>query len=432
MIIFPKFQEVLERIRNDFQASNQDSNPYLRTGFLKSLLDTHAGRYTDLYRKIEEVLKEAFISTSTSYGLAQHGNENGLTPYAVTKAQGSIIATGVIGETISSGEEFVSSSGDIFVSTATATISTASITISSIAQSGGVATVTATNHQMATGFSVTISGATQTDYNGTFEIEATSVNTFTYSVPSETVSPATGTITASSVRAIVQIEVSVGGANGNLSPNEKLDFVTTSPNINSEVAVIYNGLTGGSNAETEADFKNRTLNFVREPVAPFNVPSIKNKIKEAIPTATRVFVNEVTPTAGQTTVYFVLDGQPSILPSAETILTAKTALEDIRPANVDFDNVFVLAPSLIATNFSFSAIAPSTQTMREAIVANLQYLFDRTEEGVSITSADYNNVLLNTIDTITGAKLDSYTLTSPSGTITITAGQLGTLGNVTF
>ena len=432
MIQFPTFSEVLERIRNDFQASNSDSNPFLRTGFLKSLLDTHAGRYTDLYRKLKELSNESFISTSAEYGLAQHANQFGLTPFTVQSAQGAIIATGVLAEIIPSGTEFVSSSGDIFTSTATSVISTQPITITSITQSGGIATATATNHQLASGFNVTISGADQADYNGTFTIEATSADTFTFAVPSTTVSPATGSFLCSIIRAIIFIEASTGGINGNLSANEKLDFVTTSPNINSEVKVIYNGMTGGADAESEASFKTRILNYARQPVTPFNVPSIINKIKEAIPSATRVFVNEITPAAGQTTIYFVLDNQANILPSAATLTTAKNALEDIRPAVVDSADIFVLAPTLVATNFSFSVISPSTQTMREAIEANLEYFFLSTEEGVSITQAEYENVLLNTVDTTTGAPLDSYTLTVPSGTITITSGQLGTLGNVTF
>ncbi|MCW8932174.1 MAG: baseplate J/gp47 family protein, partial [Gammaproteobacteria bacterium] len=299
-------------------------------------------------------------------------------------------------------------------------------------QSGGLATVTATSHQMATGFDVTISGANETDYNGTFTIEAVSADTFTYSVPSGTASPATGTIIAQSLRAIVFIEANIGGINGNLSANETLDFVVTNPNLNSETAVIYSGLTGGADEETIPDFKSRVLDFAREPIAPFNVPNIKNKIKESVPTATRVFVNEITPAAGQTTIYFVLDGQPSIIPSSGTLTTAKTALEDIRPAVVDVADVFVLAPTLVPTDFTFISISPSTQTMRDAISANLEYLFRNTEEGVNITEAEYENVLLNTIDTVTGATLDSYVLSAPVGDITILSGELGTLGNVTF
>jgi len=44
---------------------------------------------------------------------------------------------------------------------------------------------------------------------------------------------------------------------------------------------------------------------------------------------------------------------------------------------------------------------------------------------------EYNSAIINTVDE-TGAKLQNFILTNPSGDITINAGQLGILGSVTF
>lgn len=63
--------------------------------------------------------------------------------------------------------------------------------------SGTTVTATVTSHGYATGQKVTVAGANETAYNGTFRIVSTGTNTFTYtaaSTPSAT--PATGTITA--------------------------------------------------------------------------------------------------------------------------------------------------------------------------------------------------------------------------------------------
>jgi len=73
-------------------------------------------------------------------------------------------------------------------------LSTATVTITS---SSTTATVTHTSHGFTTGDQITISGATQTEYNGTFTITVTGANTYTYTLPNSTSSPATGTITAS-------------------------------------------------------------------------------------------------------------------------------------------------------------------------------------------------------------------------------------------
>ena len=61
-----------------------------------------------------------------------------------------------------------------------------------ITSSGTTATVTHTAHGFATGQEVTISGATQTEYNGTFTITVTGTDTYTYTLPNSTSSPATG------------------------------------------------------------------------------------------------------------------------------------------------------------------------------------------------------------------------------------------------
>jgi len=67
-----------------------------------------------------------------------------------------------------------------------------------LARSGYVVTATVASHGGSTGQNVTIHGATQADYNGTFPITVTGVNTFTYIIDASTATtPATGTITAS-------------------------------------------------------------------------------------------------------------------------------------------------------------------------------------------------------------------------------------------
>lgn len=66
------------------------------------------------------------------------------------------------------------------------------LTITSLVQSAGLATaVVSKPHQFQTGDSVTIYGATPAGYNGTYTITVTNSTTFTFSVDSSLVSPAT-------------------------------------------------------------------------------------------------------------------------------------------------------------------------------------------------------------------------------------------------
>jgi uncharacterized phiE125 gp8 family phage protein len=71
------------------------------------------------------------------------------------------------------------------------------LTLASLTQTGGTATATVTaGHGMTNLQMVTIAGATQSGYNGSFTATVVSATVFTFSVASGTVSPATGTVTA--------------------------------------------------------------------------------------------------------------------------------------------------------------------------------------------------------------------------------------------
>ncbi len=69
--------------------------------------------------------------------------------------------------------------------------------VTALTSSGTTCTATVANHGYVTGNWVTIAGANQTAYNGTFRIIVSDANTFTYTAASTpSASPATGTITA--------------------------------------------------------------------------------------------------------------------------------------------------------------------------------------------------------------------------------------------
>ena len=71
-----------------------------------------------------------------------------------------------------------------------------SVTITS---AGTTATVTHSSHGLRSGLKVLISGANQNVYNGVYEITVTGNNSYTYTMASSGTSPATGTITSTSV-----------------------------------------------------------------------------------------------------------------------------------------------------------------------------------------------------------------------------------------
>lgn len=74
--------------------------------------------------------------------------------------------------------------------TYTATIPGPLVSISSLVRSGTTMTATATAHGFVTGDVPTLSGANQTQYNGSFSVTVVDANTFTYTIPAVTEGPA--------------------------------------------------------------------------------------------------------------------------------------------------------------------------------------------------------------------------------------------------
>ncbi len=82
-------------------------------------------------------------------------------------------------------------------------------TVASITRAGATATVTITaGHTFSVGQLVFISGADQTEYNGAFTVVTVTSTTFTYAVTGTPVTPATGTIVATSAVPAVKAKAS--------------------------------------------------------------------------------------------------------------------------------------------------------------------------------------------------------------------------------
>lgn len=88
--------------------------------------------------------------------------------------------------------KYATGPGQSFSSIFSTTPKIAATTAISLTASGSTATATLANHGFINGESVTISEATQTEYNGTFTISNVTQNTFQYTVSGLPASPATG------------------------------------------------------------------------------------------------------------------------------------------------------------------------------------------------------------------------------------------------
>lgn len=425
--------EVVQRAKTSVQREVPGSNPFLRNSWLSAIVTGIAHRIYDFYLQLKEALKQSIPDTATDGYLVRWAAIWGVTRLPATGASGLVVFTGTATTVIPIATVVTASDGTEYETTADATIAASAISVTSITRSGSTATATtASAHNLASGTSVTIAGATQTEYNGTVTITVTGLNTFTYAVSGAPATPATGTITAGFTTASATVEAVALGAAGNQDAGTELTMQTPIAGVDSTVRVTYGTLSGGTDIETDDALRARYLSRIQNPVAQFNVAAIDAKAKE-VPGVTRVFVQEITPAVGQVTVYFMRDNDVPAIPTAADVTSVKNKLLEILPANTDPADLIVAAPTAVATAFTFTAISPATSTMRTAIEASLAQLFsEELDVGEDLTSDAYRSVIYNTVDTVTGERVASFTLSAPVGDVAVSNSQIATLGAVTW
>ncbi len=437
-ISFPTLKETINKAKTGIKSILPNSNPWLRDSLLSAIATTIGGRVYDFYYNLQKnVLPNLFLTTATDSDII----EDLVAPFSITRraatqSNGYLIATGLGSTIIPVGTQFQDSNGNIYTSQTLATIASSSITITSLTQIGGLATAISVSHGLSSGVGpVTISGANETDYNGNFAIIVIDEDSFSYEIDSSAPSSATGTIIATSFKAEVYVISDDYGSDLNLDGGETVSITSPISGVDDELYVKFPSFSGGTDIESDDDLRERGLVRYRKPSGAFTVGDIEQAVKTDVDN-TRVWVQDITPNIGQVTVYFVRDNDgtgTSILPSSTYIAEAVTNIEAIAPAIFDSTNdLFVNAPTPITINFTFTSITPSTTEMQTAIEDSLKAFFEDTVDlGENITEIEYNSAIINTIDE-TGTKLTSFTLSSPSGDVSISDGELGILGSITF
>jgi len=437
-LTFPTQEQVQDRARTDVRNSLPESNPFLSNSWISALIFSYAAAVHDAYIQQELLTKELFPNTSTDEFLARWASIFGLSRNPATKSSGLITVTGSPGSSIPLSSLLQSDNGIAYTTTSIKTIESSSISVVSLERSGNTATATTSSaHILASGIDATISGADQSEYNGTFEVSVLSESQFSYTVPGTPVTPATGTILASFDGSSIPVDSTTFGQETNQIGGAVVTFASPIAGIDNSAIVQFNQLSGGTDIESDQDFRSRLLTRIQKPVANFNPAAIINKARE-VAGVTRVFVNKVTPEVGQVTIYFLRDDDLNIIPDANEVQEVRDAINNdddtgIYPAHSSDVDLFVLAPTPVTIDFSFIAVNPNTTSMHNAIMANLKEFFrESTVVSEDVLQLAYDSVIFNTIDPETGQKVISFSLGSPAGDVLIDIGEIGILGSINF
>ncbi len=428
--------EVVQRSKTDVQRQLAESNPFLENSWLGALVTAAANRIFDFYIQLQEAINLNFPDTTTGDFLDRWASIYGVSRTAATQSSGNIVATGIAAAVIPISTSYQSSDGLTYTTTALVTITAQSLSVTSLVRTGDVATVTtAVDHNIASNVSVTISGAIAAEYNGVKVITVTAANEFIFTVEGTPITPDSGTIFASFTAASVPVQ-SVDFETVDQTVNQPLDAVLTlgSPitSVDNAASVDFGTLDGGVTQESDTDLRNRLLSRIQNPIAHFSVSDIENQAK-LIAGVTRVFVQPITPSVGQVTIYFMRDNDADPIPDASEVTTVKNKILEIKPANTADGDVIVNAPTAVSIVFGFTSITPDTTTMQNAITASLQQFFEEVPEvGIDVDEDKYRSAIISTIDTDTGDALQTFTLSTPIGDIIVNEGEIATLAAVSF
>lgn len=424
---------VTARAKADVQRELAQSNPFLKNSWLGAIVTAAANRIFDFYLQLRAAIRESFPDTATGVYLTRWAAIWGKQLQAATKSAGNVVATGVAGSIVPAGAVLAASGVGNFLTTAAATISAQSININDLTRAGTTVTAqTATDHGLADGVSVTVAGASNSEYNITAEITVTAADEFQYQIigspPDEIGTAATASFTAASI----PVESEEFGAAVNLDAGAILRPQSPIVGVDDGLTVDFGAVGGGTDQETEESLRERLLERIQNPVAHFNVAAI-TEVAKSVAGVTRVFVQEITPAVGQVTIYFMRDNDVNPIPSGSEVTAVETAVRAIKPANTQDADVIVLAPVGVPVDFTFTALTPNTTTMQQAVTANLRQFFDeRTSVGLNVDEDAYRSAIFNTVDTVTGDVVSTFTLAAPVGDVAIAPGEIGVLGNVVY
>lgn len=433
----PSYSDIVNRNRSTVVSYLPEIDPTIFSSITRMLIDSLAGRSFDHVQLFSQLEKNSFPDTAEGDFLARWAAYEVISRKEASGSKGYIDIVGTTGLTIPAGTSFNSKAGNIYFLDQDVILAENEISILSITEDAGVATATSAEpHGYGTGLTITISGASPAEYNGTFEITALSGTTFSYSVPTPLVD-ATGTIISSFTGGFgfIESEKLEGETENTVNLGNSSQLTLSSPiaGVEDISYVQFDGITGGLLAETDNALRDRVYQSRNNPVANFNVTRIE-KTALGVVGVTRVKVKRTYPETGDVTVLFVRDNDPeSIFPSQAQIDEVKNAILGYLPANSAESGIYVDAPVPVSVSFEFSSIDPDAPTMRQAIIDNLSAFFeDQIDFEDDVKKNLYLAAIGDTIDLSTGQRLATFDLISPTADVVVGDLKLGILGEVSF
>lgn len=212
-------------------------------------------------------------------------------------------------------------------------------------------------------------------------------------------------------------------ADSNVDAGILLSLVSPIAGVDSSVTVGSDGLTGGTDDETDDSLRERLLERIRNPPRGGSKADYIRWAK-SISGVTRAWCYPMEQGIGTVGVTFVCDDATDIIPSSEIISRVKTYIDSVRPATVK--EVYVYAPQILTVNITVK-LNPNTVALQTAVQAELTDLFSsESQPGATIYLSHINEAI-----SLASGEID-HTITAPTADIIADDGVMPVLGIVTF
>ena len=212
------------------------------------------------------------------------------------------------------------------------------------------------------------------------------------------------------------------GSLGNQPAGAVLTWVNTPTGLASTVTIGADGLAGGTNLESDDGLRARLLARIQAPGHGGNADDYLNWALE-VPAITRAWVFPLYDGPGTVRVYVANDAYTGAdLAAGGDVAAAQSYVDARRPVTA---TVEVVAPTAAPVDLTLS-ITPDTAETRAAVEAALQELLLR--EPVPEGGLSLNRLIV----TIGSAGVDDFEMTAPVAAPAAAAGELLTLGEITW
>lgn len=435
------FTEFFRLINGKFNKEIPEIDPTIKASLGRASSASTAAAGVGLEEGLKDAVDQTFPQTADGEFLELIGSYDKTFRFDPQISRGIVSVSGALGTSIPQNTP-LTARGNTYISSESSIVNTFTGSISLSYSAGIVTAISSATHSLATGIEVTITGATQPDYNGTFIVTALSDTEFTYELIAGSLTTDNGTYT--SIYGLLNVQSQEPGSNQNIESGGLMTIDLTG--LNTSAIVGIEGVEGGLNEELIEDYRVRVIEAHSLTPGISTPPSEVFSIKQ-IAGNTRVFVVRpdgtsggikgqagYKPDYGETVIYLLRDNDPTIIPSIQDLDDAKAKVlsDGLWPSFLPTDNLYVLAPILQNQDFNFTLINPNTSTMQTAIRDQLVSFFEDNSEIEGTITLESINSFLQQVQDSTGTFLRQFEYNNPSADIVAGSGEIYTVGQVVF